>query len=72
MTVGERGTIPGVLSNLKCPEMTRVQLITNVDDTESFILGQSACRGTAKNDRRYEQDRDGRIGDEGSKGNSPE
>ena len=38
VTVG--GTKPGALSSLQCPEITRVQLITNVDGTESFILGQ--------------------------------
>ena len=41
MTVGGKGTKLGALSSLQCPEITRVQLITNVDGTQSFILGQS-------------------------------
>ena len=51
VTLGEKGTIPGILSNLKCPEMTRVQLITNMDGTESFILGQSGKKHAEERQR---------------------
>ena len=39
--MGGKGTKPGAPSSLQCPEITRVKLITNVDGTELFILGQS-------------------------------
>ena len=41
VTVGGKGTKPGSLSSLKCPDIARVHLVTNVDGTESFTLIQT-------------------------------
>ena len=41
MTVGGKGTKTGSLSSLQCPDIARVHLVTNVDDTESFTMVQT-------------------------------
>ena len=51
VTMGEKGTTPGIFTNLRCPEVTRVQLITNVDETETFILDQSGKKDAEKRQR---------------------
>ena len=52
MTMSKKGAIPGLLGNLKCPEVTRVQLITNVDGTKTFILDQTGKANAEEQQRR--------------------
>ena len=57
VTVGGKGTNTGSLSSLQCPETTKVKLITNVDGTESFILGESGQKQEEAKQRTRDQER---------------